>query len=194
MEETSAEEGASRDEPRARIRRLEFAVAALLAGSVGVLAWAVAGPPDHRDVLTAERLEIVEPDGRPAFVLANSERPAVGTFDGQVLVEGREEQRAMPNFIFFDGHGDEVGGMLFGNREAGDGFSATRHLSLDGYRQDQTVTLFHRQDPEGASAGLSVTDRPEDRSLPETFGGLGLTPPFTPEQADSALAAAVDVG
>lgn len=100
------------------------------------------------EAAVAVRLEIVEPDGQPAFVLANSARPARGTFDAQPLMEGREEERAMPNFIFFDGHGDEVGGMLFGNRESDAGCSATRHLSPDGYRQDRTVSLFHRQDPE----------------------------------------------
>jgi hypothetical protein len=177
--------------PQARIRRLEVTVAVLLVGWLGTLAWLTLGRPDRHDVLTTERLEVVEPDGRPAFVLANSERPARGTFDGRVLMEGREDERAMPNFIFFDGHGDEVGEMLFENRETGSGFSATRHLSLDGYKQDQTVTLFHRQDPGSTSAGLSITDRPEDRSLPETFGQLGLTPPFTPGEADSVVADAL---
>lgn len=88
---------------------------------------------------------------------------------------GQGEERRMPNFLFFDGHGDEVGGMLFHNLEFGEGFRATRHLylSLDGYKQDQTVRHFHRQTPDGASSGLVVNDRPEDRSRRETFQALG---------------------
>lgn len=177
-----------RKELRARIRRLEAAVVVLLLGLVGTVTWAALDSPDD-DVVRAERLEIVEPDGQPAFVLANSERPARGTFDGEVLMEGRTEERAMPSVIFFDGHGDEVGGMLFGNRESGDGFTATRHLSLDAYKHDQTVQIFHRQSPRGAASGLSVNDRPGDLTLPEAFGELGLEPGFTPEQTDSAIAA-----
>lgn len=179
----------TREELRARIRRLEIVVAALALALLALAGWTTLRASDRHEVLTAERLEIVEPDGQPAFVLANSERPARGTFDGEVLMEDRAGQRSMPNFIFFDGHGDEVGGMLFQNEEREDGFYAGRHLSLDGYRQDQTVQLFHQQTPEGASSGLRINDRPADRSLRETFEGLGLEVPFTPEQLDSVLAA-----
>lgn len=148
----TADGGSGEEELRTRIRRLEAAVVVLLLGLVGTVTWAALASPND-DVLRAERLEIVEPDGQPAFVLANSERPARGTFDGEVLMEDRTEERAMPSFIFFDGHGDEVGGMLFGNRESGDGFTATRHLSLDAYKHDQTVQIFHRQNPRGAFVG-----------------------------------------
>lgn len=191
MTEEVPASGSNPEELGRRIRRLELGLAAVALAWIGTLAWAILRPsPDH-DVLRAERLEIVEPDGQPAFVLANSRRPAVGTFHGEVLMEGQGTERRMPNFIFFDGHGDEVGGMLFGNRESEDGFSATRHFSLDGYKQDQTVQLFHRQSPEGASAGLRISDRPEG-SLRETFEEtLGLEIPFTREEADSAVAAAV---
>lgn len=178
----------------ARVRRLEATVIALAVALAGALAWATLGTPADRDVLTAERLEIVEPDGEPAFVLANSERPAVATLDGEVLMEGQAQERALSNFIFFDGQGDEVGGMLFGNRESADGFSASRHLSLDAYEQDQTVQLFHRQNPEWARAGLRVADRPEDRSLRETFAEIGLEVPITREGLDSAIAALPDQG
>lgn len=187
-----AGEGSTRSGLHARVRRLEITVVALVVAVGGVLAWATPGPSDGDDVLTAERLEIVEPDGQPAFALANSERPTVATSDGEVLMEGQEEERRMPNFIFFDGHGDEVGGMLFGNVETEDGFFATRHFSLDGYEQDQTVQLFHQQNPEWARAGLRVADRPEDRSIREAFAALGLEPPFTREEADSAIAALPD--
>lgn len=172
----------------ARVQRLERVVATLVLALIAVLAWSWLRPEGARAVMKAERLEIVEPDGQPAFVLSNSERPTVGTIDGEVLVEEQAEERTLPHFIFFDGHGDGVGGMLFGNEESEDEFSATRHLSLDGYKQDQTVRLFHRQNPEGAASGLSVTDRPEDLSLPETFRALGLEIPHTRNEASAAIA------
>ena len=62
--------------------------------------------------------------------------------DGQVIFpSSEEERRGLPSMIFFDGHGDEVGGMLMGVRETPDGYSATRHISLDAYKQDRTVQL-----------------------------------------------------
>ena len=36
--------------------------------------------------------------------------------DGQVIFpSSEEERRGLPSMIFFDGHGDEVGGMLMGH-------------------------------------------------------------------------------
>lgn len=106
--------------------------------------------------------------------------------DGDTITEGQE--RPYPSFIFYDGHGDEVGGMLFANSDSGDARSATRHLSLDGYKQDQTVVLHHYQDTTGSYAGLSVVDRPENVSLRDTREFLGLELGATREQVDSAVA------
>jgi hypothetical protein len=140
-------------------------------------------------VLSVERLEIVEPDGTPALVIANSQRPIAATVDGQVVMEGQEEERrGMPSIIFFDGKGDEVGGMLFGVRETADGFRATRHFSFDANGQDQTVVLAHYQDPEGSTSGLTISNRPTHSQL-DTFAKLGLEPGATREQLNAAIAA-----
>ena len=125
-------------------------------------------------VLRLERLEVVEPTGELAMVLANSRRPAVATLDGQILMAGQEEERrGRPSIVFFDGQGDEVGGMQFGSGETEGGPSATRHFSLDAYEQDQTVVLHHYQSPAGSSSGLTISDRPAT-SLVESLAELGL--------------------
>lgn len=175
-------------ELHARIRRLEWGVGVLIVALVAAVAWGTLRPPGAADkVLTAERLEIVEPDGELAFVLANSARPVPATIDGQVLLEGQEEERRHPTIIFFDGKGDEVGGMTFSNEETEDGFSAVRHFAMDGYEQDETMVLRHQQDPEGASSGLEVTDRPRDRSLVDVLEGLGLEVPVTRDELEAAI-------
>jgi hypothetical protein len=156
------------------------------AASVAWLAFADSAVPD---VISVERLEIVEPDGNLAFVLANSQRPAVATIDGQVIMEGQEEERRLPSFVFFDGKGDEVGGMLMGTVQTPDGYSATRHLSLDGYKQDQTVVLRHYQGPNGSSAGLAVSDRPLDLSILDALEELGLEPGSSREELQAAVQA-----
>jgi len=113
--------------------------------------------------------------------------------DGRIIMEGQEEERrGVPSFIFFDGKGDEVGGLMTGIITTADGYSATRHLSLDGYKQDQTVVLAHYQDPDGSSAGLRVNDRPLDLSLLDALEQLGLEPGASREQIGAALAALPD--
>jgi hypothetical protein len=174
----------------AAVRRLEIAVVGLGVALVGALIWIVTGGAPPPDVLAVERLEIVEPDGALAFVLANSQRPVGATMDGEVLLQGQEEERrGVPSIVFFDGKGDEVGGLLTGVRSTDDGFSATRHLSLDGYGQDQTVVLAHYQDPGGSTAGLTVSDRPLDVSMLDALGELGLEPGPTREELQAAVQA-----
>lgn len=49
-------------------------------------------------------------------------------------MQRQEKQRQVPNFVFFDGTGDEAGRILFATRETEDGFNASRHFPLDGYK------------------------------------------------------------
>lgn len=177
------------------VRRLEITVVTLAVALAGTLTWIVVRGAPAPDVLAVERLEIVEPDGSLAFVLANSQRPVGATMDGEVLLEGQEEERrGVPSFVFFDGKGDEVGGLLTGVRSTEDGYSATRHLSLDGYGQDQTVVLAHYQDPTGSMAGLTVSDRPLDVSMLEALGELGLERGPTREEMQAAVQAIPEEG
>ena len=169
-------------------RQLTFlwgAIAILALALSAAVAWiATASAPT---VLSVERLEIVEPDGSLAVVLANSQRPAVATIDGQILMAGQEEERrGVPSIIFFDGKGDEVGGMLFGVREASDGYRAVRHFALDAHEQDQTVRLTHSQTPAGSTSGLGVTDRPV-HSIPDALAQLGLSVGASREELQAAL-------
>ena len=97
----------------------------------------------------------------------------------------------IPSIIFFDGRGDEVGGMLFGVRETANGYRATRHLSLDAYKQDQTIVLSHNQDLRGATSGLTISDRPT-HSLLELPALLGLEPGAPMEQIRAAIDAIPD--
>ena len=94
----------------------------------------------------------------------------------------------MPSVIFFDGKGDEVGGMLFGVRETTNGYSAIRHLSLDAHEQDQTVVLAHYQDPSGSTSGLTVSDRPTHSQF-DTMSQLGLKPSPTRDDLTAAIRA-----
>jgi hypothetical protein len=172
-----------------QLARLWAAVAVLAVLWLAIAAWLLLRTPSVPAVLAVERLEIVEPDGSLALVMANSERPAAATIDGQVVMQGQEEERkGTPSIIFFDGKGDEVGGMLFGTKETPNGFNATRHFSLDAYGQDQTVVMAHYQSPAGSTSGLTISDRPS-HSLLESLAQLGLEPGATRAQLTAAIQA-----
>jgi hypothetical protein len=148
------------------------------------------GPSDPpiQQVIRVERLEIVEPDGTLALVLANSQRPAVATLDGRPIMANQEAERRYPTMIFFDGRGDEVGGMLFQTGGTPDAPNASRQLTLDGWKQDQTVVLLHHQSQRGSQSGLSVSDRPR-RHMFDNMAELGLQPGAARSQFEAALMA-----
>jgi len=179
---------------RRQLTLLWTAIAVLGLALSATVAWILATDTAMPDVLSTERLEIVEPDGSLSMVLANSQRPAVATIDGKVLMEGQdEERRGTPTIVFFDGRGDEVGGMMFGVRETAGGYSAIRHLSLDAYNQDQTVVLMHYQSPEGSTSGLRIVDRP-DVSILDALAQLGLSAGASREQLQAAIQALPEEG
>jgi hypothetical protein len=169
-----------------QLARLRLGLVVLGLLWLATFAWLALRPTKIPPVLSVERLEVLEPDGSPAFVLANSRRPAVATVDGKVVMAGQEEERRVPSFIFFDGKGDEVGGMLFGNYEAPNGRGAVRHLSLDALGQDQTVVLQHDQDARGSTSGLAISDRPT-QSMLDSFKDLGLEPGATRAELTAAI-------
>lgn len=181
------------DKLQQQINALRVVVVVMMLGWLGTTVWGVASTSTAPTpaVLKVERLEIVEPDGTPAIVLANSQRPIAATEDGQLIMAGQEEERkGTPSITFFDGKGDEVGGMAFGNLETPDGYDAIRSLSFDAYGQDQTVVLSHYQNPDGSESGLSISNRPV-RSMLETQAELGLEPGSTREQLSQAIDAAL---
>ena len=179
---------------RRQLRLLWIAIAVLGLALSATVTWILTTTASEPDVLTAERLEIVEPDGSLSMVLANSQRPAVATIDGQVLMEGQDaERRGTPSIAFFDGRGDEVGGMMFGVREGSGGYRAIRHLSLDAHNQDQTVILMHYQSPEGSTSGLRIVDRP-DISLLDALAQVGLSAGASREQMQAAIEALPEDG
>lgn len=192
MNNSEPSDGSNPGPTRSRVRRLEYAVVLLSVALLATVGWIALRSTSTPEVLTVERLEVAGADGQPAFVLTSSDRPAVATLDGDTILADQAEVRRSPHLIFFDGHGDEVGGMTFNNETTDEGFSATRHISLDGYKQDQTVVLHHYQDSSSAYSGLSVSDRPQNLSIREAVQQLGLTLPATRAQLDSAIASLPD--
>jgi hypothetical protein len=184
------EQGTPESELEARVARLQGTVLGLALALVVVVAWVAFQDRATPSVLAVERLEIIEPDGELSLVLANSQRVPPATIDGRLILANQdEERRGAPAMIFFDGKGDEVGGLTFRNQATEDGFVAVRHFSMDGYKQDQTVVLQHRQGPDGASAGISISDRPWDLSILDAIEVLGLPPSPSRQEFEEVIQA-----
>lgn len=107
--------------------------------------------------LTVQRLDVVEKDGTPRFIVSNS-----ATQPG--LIWGNKEfkhhSREGGGILFFNRQGDEVGGMHFDGRPTPDGWRASGGIMFDQYKQDQTVGLTYSDQSGQRQAGLRVWDRP----------------------------------
>lgn len=146
-------------------RRLRWLTVWALASSIGmaVLGLAAFQSAQIAEVVRAERIEVVEADGRPSMIIANSKRLPGPIFGGNELPRELSAGRiGSAGILFFSPRGDEVGGLTYRLEEGGDGYAASGSLTFDQYRQDQVVGMQYADGPNGRSAGLRVWDRSPD--------------------------------
>tara|TARA_R110002124_G_scaffold251205_4_gene416420 strand:+ start:3746 stop:4543 length:798 start_codon:yes stop_codon:yes gene_type:complete len=121
--------------------------------------------------ISAERVDIVESDGKLGISLSNSDFSPLPRFDGKILSGAND--RKSPNIVFFDGKGDEVGGINFFNDAENE--NAIRHLAFDGFKQDEVVTLSHFVKNGKSNTGLYIYDRP-DINIIKALDEMGILP------------------
>lgn len=112
------------------------------------------------DVIDVERINVVEPDGRLALVIANQQRMPGVVFDGRE----RGDREGLNGLIFFNSEGDESGGLIHYSERTPEGVTAGGHLSFDRFESDQVVTLNYRERPGWYGAGLTVSHFPQGSS------------------------------
>lgn len=109
------------------------------------------------DEIEVGRIDVVEPDGRLAMVIANAPRLPGPIIAGKEVRTGRTG----PGMLFFNAKGDESGGLVYGSRDLGGGrYEAASHFSFDQYGNDQVLFLTYQDDGERRRSGLHVVDRP----------------------------------
>jgi len=111
------------------------------------------------DEIEAERINIVEPDGKLRMTISNKERIPDPVINGKTYTGMRHGSKSA-GMIFFNDDGDECGGLAFSGKAAGSGGDAGGDLLFDQFHQDQTVGIMYSQSGERRSAGLHVWDRP----------------------------------
>ncbi len=118
------------------------------------------------DVLTAHRINIVEPDGSLKLVISNAAQQHPGAVEGKEM----SPRRRSAGLIFFNDDGTECGGLGYeGNKNA-----ASFELSTDQYRNDQIMQMQYDEDSIGGvrsrSYGVRMWDRRDDLNLKYLIG------------------------
>lgn len=139
-----------------RLRYLEiYAVVSLLI--FGLLAFtAFTKSREKFTEIDVERLNVREKNGQLLMVVANSDRMPDPVINGKTWKTERPAR-----MLFFNGLGDENGGLVFGAVEGGGKYGAYQGLSFDKYKQAQAMALIYNDHSGKYRAGLQIWDRPE---------------------------------
>jgi hypothetical protein len=131
-----------------------------------VLLTAFQSPKSRFSEIDVERLNLIEKNGKLDMVIANAERMPDPIVSGKVM---KRQGAISPGFIFYNGNGDEDGGLVFGSDKKGADQQAHAALLFDQFNQDQTVGIQYDETNGRRSAGFTVWDRP-DRPVAEIVG------------------------
>ena len=106
--------------------------------------------------IDAERINIVEKDGRVRLVISNLERSPAPIERGLPYGYAAGNRAGM---IFYNEEGTENGGLIFsGHRDSTGNYQATGSLTFDQYDQDQTLALQYIDQNGRRRAGLAIND------------------------------------
>jgi hypothetical protein len=131
---------------------------ALSATALLALFLVAAKPADRKTRFTeldVERINVVRADGTRELVITSRDRLP------RAIVDGKEVggDRHMPGIIFYNGKGDECGGLIYDGKPGTDGNpSAGVHLSMDRFGGDQQLVLAHYEGGGNMETGLSIYD------------------------------------
>jgi hypothetical protein len=115
--------------------------------------------------LTANRINIVEPNGQPRLVLSNVEKSPANLNHGKPFgIPGGNRG----GLIFYDDEATECGGLVFSGRKDSSGkYFASGHFSFDQYNQNQVLYLQYLDDNGDRKTGLYVDDWHNSPPYPE---------------------------
>jgi hypothetical protein len=115
--------------------------------------------------LTANRINIVEPNGQPRLVLSNVEKSPANLNHGKPFgIPGGNRG----GLIFYDDEASECGGLVFSGRKDSSGkYFASGHFSFDQYNQNQVLYLQYLDDNGDRKTGLFVDDWHNSPAYPE---------------------------
>ncbi len=145
-------------------RRIRFLETYALISSLlfGLLIFVAAKNPSKKvkfEEIDAERINILEKDGKVRLTISNNERAPGGTVSG-VELKSREGKRIGAGLIFFNDEGDECGALVYSGKTVDGKTAALGTIRFDHYRQNEAVGITYGEDGRGRKSGLEVWDQP----------------------------------
>jgi len=111
----------------------------------------------HFGEISAERINIVEPNGNLRMVLSNRPRSIGPVYKGKPFGYAGGSR---PGIIFFNDEGTENGGLTFeGSGDINGKYDASTHMSFDQFDQDQVLNLDYSDENGVRRTGISIDDR-----------------------------------
>ena len=139
--------------------------------------------------IDVERINVVRSDGSLALVIANPDRYPGAIFGGTEYPEHLSAGRAATaGLLFFNGLGDEVGGLGWRQSETDSSYTAGAGLTFDQHQQDQVVQVFYNDRGSSRAAGLEVWDRSTDYTVSDLLDVAMEVRSEDPTVADAAVA------
>jgi hypothetical protein len=140
--------------------------------------------------IDVERINVREPDGRLALVISNEARIPGVVAGGRAFPPHRPGAAGL---VFYNGDGDECGGLTWGSTRTDTAFRQFGHLSFDGVDQDQTLVLnFSEEWADGErqsrAGGLRFVDRDVPGGSVRTGEEVERARTGTPEERAAARA------
>lgn len=127
----------------------------LLLGCIGWIGYLTA-VRHHLGQVDVQRINVREKDGKLDLVISNSELMPPAIVGGRAFPNGRRS----PGMLFYNGKGDEDGGLGFTSQTTPDGkYHADGQLMFDQYNQDQSVGIEYNDENGVRTSGLQVWDR-----------------------------------
>jgi len=118
--------------------------------------------------IDVERINIVEADGTLKLALFNSSRLTRG-LDG----DKRQGTGTISGMLFYNEEGYEAGGLVFNGKQIEGGQESAIGLTMDGYRQDQTMSIQHNEKKDSITSyyddGLRIMSRPDRSNVKEEY-------------------------
>lgn len=113
--------------------------------------------------LNVEKLNICEPDGRVKMTLFNSKNIPSLILEDEDLLPGHRANDGISGAMFYNNHGDECGGLIYGSNVDEDGnVNMGMSLTFDKWKQDQVLQLHLDKEGDREMYGISIYDRPNE--------------------------------
>ncbi|MEH7402650.1 hypothetical protein V7148_16850 [Gottfriedia acidiceleris] len=111
--------------------------------------------------INVENINIVDKDGTVRMRIFNNENIPPAIMDGKDFLPGHRQKDPIAGLMFYNGEGDECGGLIFGSKkdELGN-YESYASLTFDQYKQDQVVQMHYIDENEQRNYGISIYDRP----------------------------------